>query len=176
MADRDGTDTGLGGDDEWGKHGKCDDRYLCGFADSEPDDDKWQISQRRNRPVKLDRRIEDALDPAVDAHGQAEGDRRAGGDDEGDRYPRQARISVLEQRRIGEAIDGQRHELPQDVDRRGQEQRRHEFKPANEIPEPEQGDSRANTDEKATTYRRVRWPGRRRPTRLAVRQAGFVRR
>ncbi len=96
MADRDGTHARLGGDDERGKHGKRNDRYLCDFADSEPDDDKRQISKRRNRPVKLDRRIEDALDPTIDAHGQAEGDRRAGGDDEGDRYPRQARISVLE--------------------------------------------------------------------------------
>ena len=47
-----------------------------GLVDAEPDDDQRQVGERRQRPVELDRRIEDAARDARHAHRDAERESR----------------------------------------------------------------------------------------------------
>ena len=52
------------------------------LVDAEPDDDQRQVGERRQRPVELDRRIEDAARDARHAHGDADRDRGDAGEQE----------------------------------------------------------------------------------------------
>jgi hypothetical protein len=55
---------------------------LRGFADAEPDHHQRQIGERRQRPVELDRQIEDSARDAGNAHRQADRDGDRNGEDE----------------------------------------------------------------------------------------------
>ena len=63
---------GRGSDGDRGENRQVDQQHFRQLTDAAPDHDQRQISQRRNRAVELDQRIENAAGDTVGADGDAD--------------------------------------------------------------------------------------------------------
>ena len=88
---------GAGAERQRGEHGQVDEQDLRAFADAHPDHHQGQIGQRRQRPVELHQRVENAPRHPVDAHENAHRHRRQHREEEGAEHPQGAPADEGEQ-------------------------------------------------------------------------------
>jgi hypothetical protein len=171
LLDRAGADAGPRADRQRREAGEIDQHDLGEVADAEPDDRERQVGERRDRPVELDRRIEDAPGDAVDAHGDAD---RHGGDqrqEERAEDPVEACQDMLVQGVLAEAlalgddlgpgadehlqafhvvvVAGDLEELREHQPGRGQEQRPEQLQLGDQPPGPQDDDDGDRADQRA---------------------------